>query len=209
MTSTYEPLKFWFSGQHKGPFKYSFTMPELNANNLDEIKSALKQIFELRRAHNLHTRSVMPSKLLEEEREILDNYLQRTECPDFNSPITLLETANGYDIVPFFKNGGTLSYELYKRFDDVWDTDKTKDIKEFSEAMHFCSEWSKTDYKGDYNNGNIQNILDDNVERLYRLPYSTAVISLAVDVGCAEHEDTVTYVNSICHWVDVRRNTLN
>jgi hypothetical protein len=41
MTTTYETLKFWFSGQSKGPFKYSFTMPELNRNNLENIKEAL------------------------------------------------------------------------------------------------------------------------------------------------------------------------
>lgn len=206
--STYEPLKFHFCGQNKRSFKYSFTMPELNRNNLENIKSALKQIFELRwqhNLHNLHTGSLIGSQLLEDERLILDNYLQEIECPDFNTPITLLETANGYDIAPFFKNGGTLSYELYKRFDSVWDTGKSKDIKEFSEATDFCSEWYKTDYKGVYN---FQNIFDDNVERLYALPYSTDVISLAVGVGCASYEDTVTYVNSICHWVDVRRNTL-
>ena len=184
-------------------------MPELNRNNLENIKDALKQIFELRKQHNLHSRNfVMGSQLLEEERKELDTYWMSQECPNFNEPITLLETANGYDIVPFFKNGGTLSYELYKRFDDVWDNSKTKDMTDFDGAMNLCSEWSKTDYKGDYANSSTHNVYWDNVERLYALPYSTDVIALAVSVGCAAHQDTVLYVNSICHWVDVRRNTL-
>ena len=206
----YRPLQFWFNYQYRDPFTYSFTMPELTPDNLEAIKAGITQIVELRHQYCVHCHNpqvAVQQQFLETELMALNNYWQELECPNFNSPITLLDNVNGYELSRYFKEGGSLSYELYKQFDDVWDNGKAKDIDEFYEAMTFCSEWSKVDYNGDYNCSKIDNILWDNVERLYKLPYSTDAIALGVKVSCNAFEDNVRYVNSICHWVDVCRKS--
>jgi len=125
------------------------------------------------------------------------------------------EQVNDYNL--FRSEQNVFTYENFMELYSIWKQDEQYTFEQFQEECSeiMCTDWYKMDYNGEpyggfykYPDGSEEKdnawelTIEDNIKRLYGLPYPKDFVFETIKIGCRNRNESVKYSNYLCVWFE-------